>query len=214
VNVLKRKNGAYEQTCTFKAHDKQILHLALSNDASTLASVCCAGKFKLWDVKLGMNKYMFSLCFFALIHTGTLMQEMPFEKGRCAIFFNHSSNKLIVACKEDIFLVDVRTKSVLSFGNTPPEASYEPYALALSGDDAVLAVGAAHSVRGLATLSHTQLWIHNTAGRVGAVCMLGAHVLVTLYYSSTLLLDINTGIEVSVSQKPDKNIFALGVIEG
>ncbi len=44
--------------------------------------------------------------------------------------------------------------------------------------------------------------------------MLGAHVLVTAYAKSTLILDHNTGVQIAALPKADGYIFGLGVIEG
>ncbi len=74
-------------------------------------------------------------------------------------------------------------------------------ALALSDDDAVLVAGNGglpFIVSGYGTTSRTRLWIRDTQCTVGAVCMLGAHVLVTLctvsvQSSPMLVLDLNTG---------------------
>jgi WD40 repeat protein len=54
--ILKRDaDGEYQLIYTIQAHDKQIVSVALNNDASSLATVCRdEGKVKLWDVSQGV----------------------------------------------------------------------------------------------------------------------------------------------------------------
>ncbi len=151
------------------------------------------------------------------MHTGTLLHDIPFRSPYTTLFFNNSPGKIIVACEDDIFLVDVSTQSTQPFSSTPQWAVYRPHALALSEDDALLVAGNAHSpysVCSYDTASRTRLWIHKTASFVCAVCMLSAHVLVTVAYSPTLLLDLKTGAQIAALQKADECIYGLGVIEG
>ncbi len=153
---------------------------------------------------------------YALMHTGTLMCDMPFKSPCTALFFNHSLNKLVVACKDDIFIVDMSAQSLQPFSGTPKGAYYQPHALALPDDDAVLVAGcnSPFSVCGYDTASATRLWIHSTVFSVGAVCMLGTHVIVTVYGNPTLILDRKTGVQIATLSKADGGIFGLGVIEG
>ncbi len=151
------------------------------------------------------------------MHEGTLLQDMPFMGPRAALFFNHNPIKLIVACIDDIFIVDVSTQSAKPFSSTPQGALYYPHALALSDDDAVLVAGSSNSpfsVCGYDTASRTRLWIYNTASHVGVICMLGTHVLLTVYGNPTLVLDSNSGAHIAALQKADGYILGLGVIEG
>jgi hypothetical protein len=67
---------------------------------------------------------------------------------------------------------------------------------------------------GYDTASLTLLWIHNTVDSVGAVCMLGACVLVPVYHSSALMLNLKTGAEIAALQRAEGYIYGLGVIEG
>ncbi len=180
-----------------------------------LASVCYSEKkVKLWDVKCGVSISVVSS--YVVMHSGTLLQDMPFMFPGSAIFLNHSSTKLIVACYSDIFIVNVSTQSTQPFIDTQQDERYFPHALALSDDDAVLVAGCAitKSVCGYDTVSLAKLWIHDTASFVCAVCMLGAHVLVTVHGNPTLVLDCNTGALVESLQKADGSIIGLGVIEG
>ena len=152
-----------------------------------------------------------------MIHIGTLLQEVAFSRPWTAIFFSCSPNKLIVACSDDIFVVDVSTQSTQPFGGTPHDAYYCPHALALSKDDAVLVAGnyfRPYVVCGYDTASLARLWTYNTVSHVGAVCMLGAHVLVTVAYNPTLVLDLKSGTCMGALQKASGWIFGLGVIEG
>ncbi len=121
-----------------------------------------------------------------------------------------------MACSDGIFIVDVSTRSTRSLGSTPQGAYYCPHALALF-DDALLVAGnyySPYSVCGYDTASGTQLWIYKTVHRVGAICMLGQHVLVTVACNLTLVLDCNTGAKIAALQKADQDIFGLGVLEG
>ncbi len=152
-----------------------------------------------------------------LMHSGTPLQEMSFTSPQVALFFNRSPNKLIVACSDSIFVVDVSTKSKQSFSDTPQGVGYFSHALALSDDDSVLVAGnyfAPYSVCGYDTLSLARLWICDTAGSVVAVCMHSAHVLVTVYGSPFLVLNFFTGAQDAALQKTDGWIIGLGVIEG
>jgi hypothetical protein len=151
------------------------------------------------------------------MHKGTPFKTMELESPFAALFFNHNPNKLIVACKHDIFIVDVSTQSMQSFSSTPQGACYNAHALTLSDDDAVLVAGSSNSpfsVCGYDTASLTRLWIHTTASHVGAICMLGTHVLLTVYGNPTLVLDSNSGAHIAAMQKADGYILGLGVIGG
>ncbi len=151
------------------------------------------------------------------MHTGTRLRDLTFKDPTAALFFNHSPNKLIVACVDGIFIVDVSTRSKNPFSSTQRGAWYHPHALALSDDDNVLVAGNAqnpYSVCGYDTALRTRLWIYNTANGVGAVCMHGAHVLATVLVNPTLVLDHLTGTHVAALQKADGYIYGLGVIEG
>ncbi len=127
-------------------------------------------------------------------HTGTLLQDMPFTGPRASHFFNQSPTKLIVACRDDIFLVDLSTQSTQLFIGRPLGVSYLR-ALALSEDDAVLVAGSflTDSVCGYDMALRTLLWIHNTVDEVHTVCMLGTYVLATVYKYPAVLLDYCTG---------------------
>jgi hypothetical protein len=152
-----------------------------------------------------------------LIHQGTLLLDMAFEDPTAAIFFSRSPNKFIVACSDDIFIVDASTQSTRPFSSTPQGAFYRQNALALSDDDAVLVAGNARSpcsVCGYDTVSLERLWIYDTADSVGAVCILSAHVLVTVDHKTTLLLNYKTGDFIADFQKAEGRIFGMGVIEG
>ncbi len=118
---------------------------------------------------------------------------------------------------DGIFIFDVSALSTQPFSSTPQSVYYCPHALALSEDDAVLVAGNCwnrNGVCGYDTASLTRLWIYNTVDNVGAVCMLGADVLVTVYGSPTLVLDRKTGELIASLQKAEGYIFGLGVIEG
>ncbi len=148
--------------------------------------------------------------------TGTLLQDKPITRPNAAIFFNRDPNKLIVACSDGIHIVDLGAQSTLLFRGTPQFAVYFPYALALSDDDTVLVAGCDYpcSVSGYDIASLERLWIRDTNGTVGAVCMLGAHVVATVWGDPTLILDHKNGELVATLQKADGQIFGLGVIEG
>jgi hypothetical protein len=151
------------------------------------------------------------------IHIGTLLRDLPFKNPYTAVFFNHNPNKLIVACKDEVSIVDVSTQSTQSFSGIPQGAYYQPNALALSDDDDFMVAGIYHSpniVCGFDMVSLTRLWILNTIDEVGAVCMHGTHVLVTVYGNPTLVLDCKTGAHISSLPKADGWIYGLGVIEG
>ncbi len=171
---------------------------------------------------MGRHNRCASLFFLAstLMPTGTLQQEMHFNDPCAVHFFNCSTNKLIVACSEVIFVVDVSTKSKLPFSITTHIAHYRrPRALTLSGDDAVLVVGNnsgydCNVVCGYDTASRTRLWIRSTVPKVGAVCMLGKNVLATLHGRSTLVLDYINGTHIVSLPKAEGYVLGLGVIEG
>ncbi len=187
--------------------------MALNSDASILATVCNSdGKVKLWDAKRGVYSYIL----LKLTHTGTTLQEIIFKSPYNALFFNHSPNKLIVACSDKIFIVDASTQSTKPFSDTPQRTFYCPHALALSDDDTVFVAGcnSTFGVFGYDAVSCTKLCIHNTIHHVGALCMLGAHVLVTVYNSPMLVLDSKTGLLITTLHMVDGYIFGLGVIEG
>ncbi len=151
------------------------------------------------------------------MRSGTLLKDMAFTSPITALFFNHNPNKLLVACKDNIFVVDVCTQVTQPFSCTSQGAYYYPHALALSDDDAVLLAGNAYSpfsVYGYDTASLARLWIHKTDSRVGAVCMFGAHVLVVAHRKPTLFLDYKTGTQIAALQKADGSIYGLGVVEG
>jgi hypothetical protein len=153
------------------------------------------------------------------MRSGTLLQDMSFTNPTAPLFFNHNPNKFIMACEDDIFIVDVNAQSTQPFIDTPQGAWYLQHALALSDDNAVLVAGSSgssssSSVCGYDTASSTRLWIHKTASGVPAVCMLGAHVLATVCARSTLVLDRKTGAQIATLQKAGGWIYGLGVIEG
>jgi hypothetical protein len=142
---------------------------------------------------------------------------MSFECPIAAIYFNHNPNKLIVACHTDIFIVDLSTQSTQPFSSTSQGAWYRSHAFVLSYDDAMLVAGNSnypYNVCGYDTASLARLWIHNTAHRVGAVCMLGAHVLVTVDYKPSLILECKTGKLIATLPKANGCIFGSGLIEG
>ncbi len=151
-----------------------------------------------------------------MMHTGTLLHDKEFANPCAALFFNHSPNKLILACSDGVFIFDVSTQSTLPFSSTPHGAWYNPHALALS-DDAVLVAGNwyyPYSVCGYDTVSRARLWIHDTIDSVSSVCLFGASVLASVYYSLTLVLDFKTGAHIAELLKTDGHIFGLGVVEG
>jgi hypothetical protein len=142
---------------------------------------------------------------------------MDFTYPYATLFFNHDPNRLILACENGIFIVDVNTRSTQPFSSTPKSAWYCPHALALSDDDSVLVAGNSHcpySVCGYDTVSRTRLWIHRTVSHVDAVCMLGAHFGVTVRCNPTLVLDLITGKLVATLHMNDGFIFGLGLMEG
>ncbi len=189
--------------------------MALNNNASIVATACCDKcEVKLWDVKQGVSTSFVDIRVF--MHTGTLLQGMTFQDPRAALFFHHDSNKLIVACKDNIFIVIMSTQSTQPFSSTPQDSFYYPHALTLSNEDSVLVAGCSTtgSVCGYDTASLERLWICNTDSAVCAVCMLGAHVLVTLHRNPASLLDRDTGAYIASLQKAEGSIFGLGVIEG
>ncbi len=151
------------------------------------------------------------------MHTGSQLRDMPFKRPYTALFFNHNPNKLIVACKDGIFIVDVITQSIQPFSSIPRGASYHSQALSLSHDDAVLVAGCCsspYSVCGYNTVSRTRLWIHNTVFDVGAVCMHSTQVLVSVCSKPTLVLDLTTGTTILELPKAEGSIFGLGVVKG
>ncbi len=141
---------------------------------------------------------------------------MPVKDPCTALFLNRSPTKLIVACSDGVIIVDVSTQSTQPFSNTPQGVWYRPHALALSDDDAALVAGCGYpySVWGYDTASLARLWSHDTADSVGAVCMLSAHVLVTVWGNSTLVLDPKTGTSIATLMKAEGYIIGMGVIEG
>jgi hypothetical protein len=66
---------------------------------------------------------------------------------------------------------------------------------------------------GYDTASRTRLWIHTSVHHLGAVCMLGAHVLVTVVSNPTFVLDCKTGALISSLPKADGWICGVGMIE-
>ncbi len=187
--------------------------MALNDIASFLATVSqWEGEVKLWNVSHGLSTSVFDN--HALMHPGTLLHDMLFTRPTAALFLNHDPNKVIMACTDGILMVDVSTRSTQPFCSTPRVAYYYPHALALSDNDVVLVAGSFKSVCGYDTASRTRLWIHGTASHVGAVCILGAHVLLTLAYSYPLALDYKTGAQIAALQKVKGSIRGLGVIEG
>ncbi len=154
-----------------------------------------------------------------LMHTGTLLQDMPFTLPYAACFFNHNPNTLIVACYDGIYLVEVIAQSVQPFSDTPQDVYYQPHAVSVSDQDDVVVVGTnwntPNSVCGYDVASRTRKWIHNTAHQVGAVCtqQAQAQVLVSVAYYPTLLLDLNTGTQIAEMHN-EGVILGLSVIEG
>jgi WD40 repeat protein len=214
--IVKSNNGPFELIRTIGAHLFQIVSVALNSRASVSATVCHQeDSVKLWDVKQGISISFYILC---LMHTGTLLQTMEFNSPKAALFFNHSPSKLIVACRNDIYIVDVTTLSILSFSDTPQDSSYNPHALALSVGDTVLVAGCSNHrlvyIHGYDTVSRSQLWLYDAAYHLGAVCMLGAHVLVTIGRGLTWELDLKTGDHVATLRTSNGHIFRIGVIEG
>ncbi len=89
--------------------------------------------------------------------------------------------------------------------------------LTLSDDDAVLVAGSLlrpYSVCGYDTASLTLLWNHNAVSRVGAICMLGFYVVVTVHSNPTIVLKNKTGELVATFQKSDGWSLGLAVVEG
>jgi hypothetical protein len=156
------------------------------------------------------------VCLYFLMQSGTLLQDMPFKYPFTALFFHHNPNILIVACKDGIFIVNVRTLSIQPFTSTLQGALFYPHAISLSDDDAVLVAGciSTQSVCGYDTASLKRLWIHNAVSHVGAVCKHHGQVLVSVHGNPTLLMDLNTGAHIAELHKADSYIFGLGVIEG
>ncbi len=142
---------------------------------------------------------------------------MAFLYPYAALFFHHSTNKLIVACGDGIFIIDVSAQSVQPFSSTPQSAYYCPHSITLADDDFVLVVGCYSSpyiVCGYNTTSRTRLWIYNTVDNVGAVCMLGDYVIVTVCENPILVLGRISGALIVALQKAEGLIFGQGVIEG
>jgi hypothetical protein len=152
-----------------------------------------------------------------LMHSGTPMLDMVFTDPSSALFFNHDPNKLIVACSDHIYLLDVSTQSTQSLGSTPLGSWNWPHSIALCDDDAVLVAGNGskpHSICGYDMKSLTRMWIHTPVSHVGSVCMLGAHVLVSVLYNPTLMLDCKTGAQIVSLKNAEWDIRVLGVVEG
>ncbi len=152
-----------------------------------------------------------------LMHTGTLLLDMPFKNPHAACFFNHNPNALTVACYDGIFLVDVIKQSVQSFSDTPHGAYYNPHAVSVADKDDVVVVGSydtLSSVCGYDTASRARKWILNTADSVGAVCTHHAQVLVSVACNPTLVLDLYSGTQIAEMRKAEGRIYGLGVIEG
>ncbi len=146
-----------------------------------------------------------------------MLRHSVLKYPQAAIFFSHDPNKLIVACWDEIFVLDASTQSTLPFSNAPQGVYYNLHALALSDDDTLLVAGChtrPFSVSGYDTVSRTRLWIHNAVDDVGAVCMLGAYVIVTVWGNSTLVLDHKTGAQIASLQKTEGSTYGLGVVEG
>jgi hypothetical protein len=151
-----------------------------------------------------------------LMHAGTLLLDMAIESPTAALFFHCNPEKLIVTCGDIIFLVDASTHSTQLLSGTPKVSYNNSHALALSDDDTMLVAGCSgmNIVYGYDTASLTLLWICNTVDDVGAVCMLGAHVLVTVYGSPTLVLDCKTGTHIAELQNTEGSINVMAVVEG
>ncbi len=147
-----------------------------------------------------------------LMHTGILMHVFPFKDPCTALFFNCSPNKLIVACRDDIFIVDASTHSTQAFSGTPQGPWYFPQAIALYDEDAVLLAGSSfNGVCKYNTASLTRMWIHDTERQVVSVCLLGAHVLVAVF-DEILVINYHTGAKIA-SLKAEGYVYGLGVIE-
>ncbi len=206
-------DGNYELIHTIEAHSKPIFNVALSNSASMLATVCNGeNKVRLWDVKQGLYAPLF-VEILVLMNSGTMLDDTQFKSPTAALFFNRSPSKLVVACSDDIFIVDVSPQSTKPFSNTPG-VWYSQHALTLSDDDAMLVAFNSNSVCGYDIVSLTQLWVHNTDDSVDAACMLSAHVLVTVRFRPTLVLGLNTGALIAELHKAGGFIRGLGVIQG
>jgi len=151
-----------------------------------------------------------------MTHTGTLLHDMSFKFPSAAIFFNHSPNLLIVACRDGIFLMDVITLSVHPLSDTPQGAFYWPHAASVGDNDNVVVVGSCtpYSVSGYDTASRKRKWIFPTTREVGAVCVHDAQVLVSVAYNPMLVLDLNTGTQIAEMHNAGRWIYGLGVIEG
>ncbi len=150
-----------------------------------------------------------------LTHSGARLLDLEFANPISALFFNHDPSKLIVACIDGIFFVAVCTHSIQPFSNTPLNSWYCPHAIALTDDDTVMVVGInTFLVCGFDTMSLERLWIYKAASSVGAVCMIGTRVLVTVKCNSTLIMDQKTGAHVALLPKAEGHIFGMGVIEG
>ena len=151
-----------------------------------------------------------------MMHTGTLLHDMPFKFPSAAIFFNHSPNFLIVAFYDGIVLVDVSTRSIQPFSDTPKNAYYQPHAISLAEEGDVVVVGC-HSTLSVCAYdiaSRKRKWIYNTANSVGAVCVHHAQLLVSVAYNPTLVLDLITGTQIAEMHNADGWIYGLGVIGG
>jgi hypothetical protein len=138
-----------------------------------------------------------------LMHKGTLLQDMPFNAPYVTIFFKNSPNKLIVACGDSIFIVDVSTQSTEPFNITPKGAQCLPHAISLDDKDNVLVVGDCGnttSVCGYDTASRTRMWIYDAVSAVCAVYTHGTQVLVSVERNPTLVLDLNTGAHIATLQ--------------
>jgi hypothetical protein len=154
-----------------------------------------------------------------LMHTGTLLQDMSFKCPTAVLFLNQSPVFVIVACRDDIFIVDLSTHSTHPFSGTPNDSFYHPHALSLFDDDSVLLACSNNEygecrVSGYDTASRTRLWIHDTVHQVGTVCLLGTHVLLPVYDSSTLVLQCKSGAHIVSLKESVGFIYGLGVIEG
>ncbi len=150
--------------------------------------------------------------------TGTMLRNMALARPWAALFFNHSPTKIIVACRNDIFIVDLSTQSSQSFISTPQGAHYRPHAIALSEDDSVLVAGnwsSPCSTCGYDTASLTKLWSHQAGSSVQTVCMLGTHVLVAESLNFRLVvLDCKTGAQIADLQNAVGGLYGLGAFEG
>ncbi len=151
------------------------------------------------------------------MHTGTLQLELSFTDPKAALFFNHCPTKLIVACRDDIFIVNVSTKSIQTFSGTPDGAYYWPHALALSEDNAVLVAGdwsGPFSASGYDTASRTRMWIYYVENELCAIGMHRELVFVNVSGYPMLVLDYKTGKLIDELENANEGIFGMGVIEG